>query len=154
MPSLEYEKVFSSFMGKVKAYDFLDLSDTQIDEFLCNWIRSVKSKPYVRKLFSSIILDNDVREITYTMKYVLDEDSDKDFVIEVFAYGMIVEWLSPKIYNILNMEQFIGSSDEKWFSQSQHLKGMRELMDSSKKMQQSLISDRGYYWNTYLDGGQ
>jgi hypothetical protein len=43
----------------------------------------------VRRLFLSIASDDDMEEIEYEMKTPLDEDSDKEFVEELLAVGMV-----------------------------------------------------------------
>ena len=45
-----------------------------------------------------------------------------------------------------------GSKEEKFYSQSQHLSELRGLVNDSRKQQRRMIADRGYAWNSYLDG--
>ena len=152
MASLKYDDIYSSLFTKIEAYDFIDLSEEELDEFLCNWLRSAATNPYVRKLFSTVVFDDEISELNYEMKYVVDEESDKDFVTEVLSLGMAVNWLKPKIHSITNITQFFGSKDEKWYSQASHLSELRGLLDDFKKQQRRMIADRGYIWNSYLDG--
>ena len=152
MASLAYSDIYSSLFTKIEAYDFVDLSEEELNEFLCNWLRSATANPYVRKLFSTVIFDDEICELNYEMKYVVDEESDRDFVIEVLSLGMAINWLKPKIHSITNITQFFGSKDEKWYSQASHLSELRGLLDDFKKQQRRMIADRGYIWNSYLDG--
>lgn len=152
MASLNYDDIYSSLFTKIEAYDFIDLSEEELDEFLCNWLRSAATNPYVRKLFSTVVFDDEISELNYEMKYVVDEESDRDFVIEVLSLGMAINWLKPKIHSITNITQFFGSKDEKWYSQASHLSELRGLLDDFKKQQRRMIADRGYIWNSYLDG--
>lgn len=152
MASLTFKEVFSCFFSKVEAYDFLTLTDQEVDEFLCSWIRSAISKPYVRKLFTNVSLDNENDVITYEMRYSVDNESDHNFVCEVLGIGVVIQWIEPKINSTLNINQMYGSKEEKYYSQAAHLKELRDLRDSMKKEQRGMIRDRGYVWNTYLDG--
>lgn len=152
MPSLNYEKIFSRLFSKIEAYDFIELSEEMLDEFLCNWIHSAAANPYVRRLFASLVLDDELKELSYKMRYIVDEFSDEEFVIEILALGTAIAWLEPKINSITNVAQFFGSKDERWFSQASHLSELRGLFNDFKKQQRRMIADRGYAWNTYLDG--
>lgn len=152
MASLNYDKIYSRLFTKIEAYDFIELSEEMLNEFLCNWLHSASANPYVRRLFSSFIIDDEVQLITYEMKYSVDELSDEEFVIEILALGVVISWLEPKINSISNIAQMFGSKDEKFFSQSQHLSELRGLISDFKKQQRRMIADRGYVWNSYLDG--
>lgn len=152
MASLPYDIVYSRFLSKVEAYDFIELQANDLTDILCDWMHSASANPYVRRLFKTFSLDDEIQEFSFEMKYVLDDYSDTDFVIEILAIGMVVAWLDPKINSINNILQMFGSKDEKWYSQSQHLSELRALKNDSRKLQRRMIADRGYAWNTYLDG--
>ena len=152
MTSLNYNKIYSRLFTKIEAYDFIELSEEMLNEFLCNWVHSATANPYVRRLFSSFAIDDEIQSIAYEMKYTIDEQSDEEFVIEILALGIAVAWLEPKINSITNIAQMFGSKDEKFYSQSQHLSELRNLLNDFKKQQRRMIADRGYAWNSYLDG--
>lgn len=152
MASLNFDVIYSRFLSKVQAYDFLDLSEYQINSFMYDWLKSSVSKPYIRRLFSSILLDAEKQSLSYEMTYSVDDSSDQDFIIEVLAIGMIIEWLEPKINSILNISQMFGSKEEKFYSQSAHLGELMSLRDTLYKKQRRMVTDRGYIWNSYLDG--
>lgn len=152
MITIEFTDVFDVFHDKVDAYDFLDLSNDEIENFEKSWLRTAGSKPYVRRLFSTYNMDSDNETVSFDMSYVIDDDTDKDFVIEILALGMCVEWLNPKVNSLDNIFQVFGSKEEKFYSQSQHLKEIRALRDSWKNEQRKLIRDRGYMYNSYIEG--
>lgn len=152
MTSLNFDVIYSRFLSKVQAYDFLDLSEYQINSFMYDWLKSSVSKPYIRRLFSSILIDAEAQSLSYEMIYSVDDSSDQDFVIEVLSIGMIIEWLEPKINSVLNISQMFGSKEEKFYSQSAHLGELMSLRDTLYKKQRRMVTDRGYIWNSYLDG--
>lgn len=152
MASLNYNKVYSRLFTKIEAYDFIELSEEMLNEFLCNWLHSASANPYVRRLFSSFVIDDEVQLINYEMKYSVDELSDEEFVVEILALGVAIGWLEPKVNSINNINQRFGTSDQKWYSQSAHLAELRGLLDDFKKKQRRMIADRGWAWNSYLDG--
>lgn len=152
MTSLEYKKIYSRLFSKIEAYDFIDLPVNDLNDLLCDWIHSASANPYVRRLFNTFSLDDEIQEISYEMKYSVDEFSDVEFVTEILSLGVVVAWLEPKVNSINNVAQMFGSKDEKFYSQSQHLSELENLVNNSRKLQRRMIADRGYVWNTYLDG--
>ncbi len=152
MTSLTYDVIYSRLFSKIEAYDFIELPEDELNDFMCNWIHSASANPYVRRLFKSFSLDDEIQEIFYEMKYPIDEFSDNEFIVEILSLGMVVSWLEPKVNSINNIAQMFGSKDEKFYSQSQHISELRGLVKDSKKQQRRMIADRGYAWNTYLDG--
>lgn len=170
MPSqIYYKEVYSQFFLKIEGYDIFDknISDEYREALLCSWLHSSIGEPYVNRLFSTVALsdpyqdeDPDTGElidvdgmIEYELNNVIDEDfSDKQFVIEVLAYGMALCWLEPKVYSLTNIAQMFSTSDERFFSQSSHLSELRNLRDDLINHQRSLIRDRGYSNNSYING--
>ena len=152
MTSLDYNKIYSRLFGRIEAYDFIELPVDDLNDFLCNWLHSASANPYVRKLFTAFNLDDEIQTLSYEMKYSVDEFSDEEFIIESISLGMVVAWLEPKVNSINNIAQMFGSKEEKFYSQSQHLSELRGLVNDSKKAQRRMIADRGYVWNSYLDG--
>ena len=55
MASLSYNEVYSSLFPKIEVYDFIDLSEETLNEFLCNWLHSAVTNPCVRKLFKTVV---------------------------------------------------------------------------------------------------
>ena len=170
MPSqIYYKEVYSQFFLKIEGYDIFDenISDEYREQLLCSWLHSSIGKPYVNRLFSTVTLtdpyqdeDPETGEITdmdgiieYELKNKIDEDfNDKQFIIEVLAYGMALCWLEPKVYSLTNIAQMFSTSDERFFSQSTHLSELRNLRDDLINHQRSLIRDRGYSNNSYING--
>lgn len=152
MASLEFDDIKSQFLYKVEAYDFISIDDRTVDNLMSNWLKSTASKPYIRRLFKSFVLDTDMESIEFEMRYSIEESADVFFINEIFALGMIVEWLSPKVWTMMNIAQRAGDKNEKWFSQAAHLKEMRALRDATQNEIRQLIADRGFGDNDYLDG--
>ena len=113
MITLEFEDIYNSFHNKIDAYDFLELTEDEINEFEISWLKTAGSKPYVRRLFSSYKFDEDEEVIEFEMRYATDDDADLDFVTEILALGMVVAWLMPKVNSMDNIFQVYGSKEEK-----------------------------------------
>lgn len=152
MTSLNYNKIYSRLFGKIEAYDFISLPENDLYDLLCNWLHSAMANQYVRRLFSDLSFNDSTQEMSYEMKYSVDEFADEEFVIEIASIGMAMAWLEPKVNSMTNIAQFFGSKEEKFFSQSAHISELRGLIRDFKQQQRRMIADRGYAWNTYLDG--
>ena len=152
MTSLDYNKSYSRLFSKIEAYDFIELPEDDLNELLCDWIHSASANPYVRRLFKTFSLDDEIQEISYEMKYSVDDSADVEFITEILTLGVVVAWLEPKVNSINNIAQMFGSKEEKFYSQSSHLSELRSLVNDSRKLQRRMIADRGYAWNSYLDG--
>ena len=155
MASITYDDVYSKFFTKVEAFDFLyeGMSDNMTAEFMSTWLHSAVAYPYIRRLFSTVSLDDEEKIFEYELRYKIDEFSDIEFVTEVLAYGMMYCWLEPKVRSITNIVQTFTSTEQKFYSQSNHLSELRALLSDSELKIRALIRDRGYMYNTYLDGG-
>ena len=154
MASITYDDVYSKFYTKVEAFDFLyeEMSDELMAEFMSSWLRSAIAYPYIRRLFSSVSVDAEEKTIEFSLLSSIDEFSDIEFIKEVLAYGMIYSWLEPKVRSITNIYQNFTSSEQKFYSQASHLSELRALLSDSEARIRSLIRDRGYVKNKYLDG--
>ena len=63
-----YEEIFSRFYLRVKDYEIISLDEKIANEMLKGYLRQVVSKPMVRRLFSSVMMDDDIEEIDYTLR--------------------------------------------------------------------------------------
>ena len=80
---------------------------------LNEWLRSIKSNPRVRKSFTTLSFDDENQEINFTLRVPEDDESDMDFVIEVFALGVKWKWSAEKYNSVLNTAQYFGSGEKK-----------------------------------------
>ena len=155
MASLKYDEIYSRFFTKVEAFDFVyeELSEQMMAEYMSTWLRSAISYPYIRRLFKNVILDEELETFDWVLRYEVDDFSDTEFVLEILAYGMVYAWLEPKVRSITNIVQNFAQSEQKFYSQAMHLAEQRALLSDSELRIRALIRDRGYLYNTYLDGG-
>lgn len=152
MTSVEYDEIYSLFYARVEAYDFLQYDEDTVDDFMTVWLHSAVYEPYVRKIFSSVKMDDESCTLSFELKYSIDDETDKYFVMTLLAYGLIYQWIQPKVHSITNIVQHFGASDNKWYSQASHLSELRNLLSDAEYKMRSMIRDRGYVNNEYLDG--
>lgn len=109
---MKYEEIYSrSYM---KRYDpsFFDNKEFAY-ETMKEWLHEIVAFPWVRKIFSSITLDDVLEELTFELVNSVDEQSDNDFVIKLFTDGFVICWMRPQVETSINLATVIGGKDEK-----------------------------------------
>ena len=145
---LSYSTLFSRVLNKINDPKELSLDENDLLEIYTERLHSVVGKPRVRRLFSSISLDDEIQEMTFTLNNSVDEESDKDFVLEILSLGMAIEWLQPQVDSVIHTSVMIGGKEEKKLLDNH--KNMIERLDSMKKEQIKMIRDYGYMYNSYI----
>ena len=145
---LSYSTLFSRVLNKINDPKELSLDDSDLLEIYTERLLSVVGKPRVRRLFSSLSLDDEIQEMTFTLNNSVDEESDKDFVLEILSLGMAIEWLQPQVDSVIHTSVMIGGKEEKKLLDNH--KNMIERLDSMKKEQNKMIRDYGYMYNSYI----
>ena len=145
---LSYSTLFSRVLNKINDPKELSLDESDLLEIYTERLHSVVGKPRVRRLFSSISLDDEIQEMTFTLNNSVDEESDKDFVLEILSLGMAIEWLQPQVDSVIHTSVMIGGKEEKKVLDNH--KNMIDRLDSMKKEQNKMIRDHGYMYNSYI----
>lgn len=145
---LSYSTLFSRVLNKINDQKELSLDESDLLEIYTERLHSVVGKPRVRRLFSSLSLDDEIQEMTFTLNNSVDEESDKDFVLEILSLGMAIEWLQPQVDSVIHTSVMIGGKEEKKLLDNH--KNMIERLDSMKKEQNKMIRDYGYMYNSYI----
>lgn len=147
---LSYSTLFSRVLNKINDPKELSLDENDLFAIYTERLHSVIGKPRVRRLFSSISFDDELQELQFALNNSVDEESDTDFVLEVLALGMIIEWLQPQVDSVLHTSVMIGGKEEKKLLDNH--KNMIDRLDSMKKEQNKMIRDYGYMYNSYING--
>ena len=145
---ISYSTLFSRVLNKINDPKELSLDESDLLEIYTERLHSVVGKPRVRRLFSSLSLDDEIQEMTFTLNNSVDEESDKDFVLEILSLGMAIEWLQPQVDSVIHTSVMIGGKEEKKLLDNH--KNMIERLDSMKKEQNKMIRDYGYMYNSYI----
>lgn len=151
MTSISYDKIFSDFLGNVSDYKIASMNDSDVVELMTEYLHKSLSRSYIRVLFSTVNLDDEIQTLSFEMDYKVDDDQDKWFIINVLAKAMVVEWLKPEVRNRLNTAQMFGTKEQKYYSQSQHISELRGLLEDTELELQREIKERNSQYNSYLD---
>lgn len=152
MTSINYDVIFSYFLGKVKDFDFVKLDEPEVYELLSEKLHGASATPNVRRLFSSLTLDDNERILSFDMRYATDEIQDAEFITLLLSEQMVVEWLKPQLYSKVNTSQMFSTKEIKYYSQANHIEQMRAMYEDATNSVRRMISDRCYLNNSYLNG--
>lgn len=150
MLSVSFDAIYSRFLSKVQAYDLLELTSDDCYEQMYEWLMSVKSDPRVRKIFSSLSVDDIGKTISFTLRNAVDDSDDTDFVTEIFGLGVAWKWVEPKYKTVLSTAQFFGGKEQKFYSQKNHMDGLEAMHKNARNDLYRCIASHGYYNNSYV----
>lgn len=140
----DYNDIFGRFYQHAEDYKIVGLDQTIVDSLLAGYIKAVIAEPLVRRLFTDITIDEDVGEIEYTMRESIDDNFDQNFVEELVSRGMVVQWLAPQYYSMKNSLQFITNSDQRFFSQANHMTELKGMLNKAYVDFRKYMRDKGY----------
>lgn len=144
---ISYEEIFSRALNKIDDPKELLLDDNDLLEIYLQRLHSAVSKPFIRKLFSSIAFDDEIQEFSFVLTDSVDANFDKDFVLELLALGIAIEWLEPKVKSLKNTAKFFGGKEEKKLKDDYSLN--KDMLREMKIEQQKFIRDHGYAFKSY-----
>ena len=97
MLSIEFDVIYERFLSQTQAYDLLTLQEDDARQKLEAWLKSVKSSPRVRKMFTSCTVIAETETIECELKNKVDDESDTEFVVEMLGLWLIWKWVSEVI---------------------------------------------------------
>ena len=150
MLSIEFDVIYSSFLPQTQAYDLLTLQEDDAKQKLEAWLKSVRSNPRVRKMFTSFRIDHDTETIEFELKNKVDDDTDVETVTEMLALGLIWKWVGENYKSVLYTKQYIGSGQKKFYSQSAHMSEVHKMYLQAQHDFYGYIRDHGTYNNSYI----
>lgn len=124
-----YEDVYKSFMIRITDQNFLSLPDDDIEEFCLLYMKKAIPKFYNSRVDLSD-RDDDLREFNFKLD---------DLEVEILGALMTTEWLTPQIYNITLLKQFLNDSEYRHFSQANHIDKLIELKNVTEDDVHKLI---------------
>ena len=141
--STPYETVFKSFLKRIEDRDLPTYDEDDQTEMLIGWLNTAIS--YVD--YNQFKIVNDLTEKDDDIQ---EFDADLTVAeIEALATLMVVAWYDPKINSLEHTLLIIGSKDEKWTSQKQHLEMLKNLQRDKRIEASKYFRNRGYKKNSY-----
>lgn len=146
---MTYEEIYSQFYSKQTDHTFFQkYSKEEAYELMRSWLHTLAADPHVRKCFSSLLLEDNIMELTYQLKQSIDDQSDAFFVKDIFSDGLTIGWLKKQTDTIVNAAAMIGGKEEKVLlnNYKTNISRLNELRLELRKK----IRDRGYLYNENL----
>ena len=146
---MTYEEIYSQFYSKIDDPTFFKkYSKDEAYDLMKTWLHSVVAIPYLKKRFSSIILDDEILTLTFKLVNSVDEDSDNYFVCDILAQGMVICWMQQKIDKAVSLATVIGTKEEKTILNN--YKSNMTRLEELKVQLRKTIRDYGYINNSYI----
>ena len=166
MTSVLFEEIYSHFLLKTEPYELFapEMTEDIRNELLCGFVHSASADPFVRQLFSVVWLSDPILGedeagelfidglLEYEMNIEENEYSDKEFVLDVLSDGMVLAWIDKTLNSSVNMLQFIGASDTKFYSAANHIQALRDMRNDIALRRDHMIAARDFIHNDYLNG--
>ena len=144
-----YETIFSRVRGRIDDPKELSYEESDLIDIYTERLNNVVGNPRVRRLFSSLSLDDKIQQMDFTLNNPVDDASDKNFVIGILVLGMEIEWLEPQVNSLKSTAEALGGKEEKMLL-SPHKNNMTKLDDMKKELNKR-IRDYGYMYNSYIN---
>ena len=109
---MTYDEIFNRFYNLMDDPNFYKLPQDFAYDRMRSWLHDAASKPYIKKKFSQLKLDDRLLELTYSLNNPSDQESDDDFVINIFAQYLVLGCLKPLFDNAINTAIIFGIKEE------------------------------------------
>ena len=148
---LPYETIFSRSLSRIDDPKELALDSNDFVDIYTERLHNVLGDARIRRLFSSITLDDEVQEVSFELENSIDESSDIEYVCRLFVLGITIEWLSPRVDSLNYTLMMSGGKEEKMLNNPYKL--LQARLDNVKKELSKTIRDHGYLYNSYINKG-
>lgn len=135
-----YSAIYKRFLQKITDYKLLSLPEEDVEEILYGYLTSSIVK--FRTIKSDLSKRDDESQCF--------EDTLLDVEIEILALQMVCEWVEPQLNNELYTKRFIGTKEEKFFAQSNHLEKLQTLRNDAELRSKKLRRDYSYQNSDYF----
>ena len=136
-----YETIYNRALSKLEDPTLAMLPEEDLENMLHGYLMSAIAKH--RKC------EHDLSDRDEELKQFNSDLSDLE--IEIISILMTREWIGQRLHSVTNVMQVFGGKEEKWFSQSSHIKELREMDDRLRLEAQQLSRDYSYIDNDYFD---
>lgn len=135
-----YEEIYNLAANKITDPEIALLLPEDIEELFHGYL--ISAIPKFRKCKNDLSdRDDELRQFNVDL---LDVEK------EILAILVVREWLQPQLYSALLTKQVFSDKEQKYYSQSSHLSGLRALDETLKIEAQKLSRDYTYGNSEYL----
>lgn len=132
-----YTEIYETFLRKITDFNLLSFEEEDIEYYLEGYLKS------------AIANFPECKELEYRDNSIGRFKCDLSLIVkETLSYLMLTEWSSTKVHNITVMEQYLGDSEYKTFSQANHLD---KLLAYKEYTSNEVERQKRQYENTLFD---
>ena len=114
-----YETIYNRALSKIEDPTLAMLPEEDLENILHGYLMSAIAKH--RKCEHDLSdRDEELKQFNFDLS---------DLEMEILSILMVREWISQRLNSVTNVMQVFGGKEEKWFSQSSHIKELREMDD-------------------------
>lgn len=139
-----YEDIFKKFKNKISDVELYKLDEVSQTEQLMLWLDTAIGFIELDDLKIQNDLsdkDNDLEEFTADLT---------NAEMEVISLYMVVAWYDQKINSMEHIMLYVGTKDEKWTNQREHLRTMTETCEMYRLRARKYFRNYCYKNNDYL----
>lgn len=141
-----FTRIYDLFLSKIEDSDLPQLSDSDQMIELNTWLNSAIGEMELEGI--KIVHDLSNR----------DDTSFKDDLtvgeIELLARYMVIAWYDRKINSLEHILLFVGTKEEKFTNQKDHLNAMKAVRQMYRREARQIIGEYGFKNNSYLKENQ
>ena len=136
---LSYEEFISSVFAKATEYHFCYFTDDENNTTAINLLRGACVGFYTCRYDLS---DRD--DENQTFNFEVEDNREKNYIIDVLSDGMIVYWLMPYVYKSENYENLLTPTEFSEHSPSQFLRQIRTTFKETKDEFSRRVNEYSY----------
>ena len=135
-----YLEVYSRFTDEITDYYLFDLSDEDACDYCHRLLKSAVAT--AQEFINELTMDDENYCFTSELENV---------EMEYLACAMTVKWVSPQLQNTILTKQYLGTKDEKFYSQANQIEQLRALRDDNVARTKKIRRDYNYSHNDYFN---
>ena len=139
-----YDKIFPRFLRKIEDKDLSKLEDEELQEELIDILESAMA--YI-EMNNVSIKGNSLERDNETQEFLEDLSSTEQEIISMY---MVVAWYEPKINSLETTLMIVGSREERWTSQKEHMNTLITARDYWLSEASKYVLKYGMRNNSYV----
>ena len=136
-----YETIYNRALSKIEDPTLAMLPEEDLENMLHGYLMSAIAKH--RKCEHDLSdRDEELKQFNFDLS---------DLEIEILSILIVREWISQRLHSVTTVMQTFSGKETNFYSQSSHIKELREMDDRLRLEAQQLSRDYSYTDNDYFD---
>ena len=137
----QYSTLYAKCLSKIEDPTLAMLPEEDLENMLHGYLMSAIAKH--RKCEHDLSdRDEELKQFNFDLS---------DLEIEILSILIVREWISQRLHSVTTVMQTFSGKETNFYSQSSHIKELREMDDRLRLEAQQLSRDYSYIDNDYFD---